>query len=459
MPLLEEYKEWIIAQKQDGFTLSQSNGNFLLHTEYATAEVNFYELEYLIVELRISAKEQEEDKFFLHFELSDLGHAKELFREMVNALLNIKDDQTKKILLCCTSGLTTNFFAAKLNETAQLLSTDYHFDAVAADDVYKEAENYDVILLAPQIAYLSDKMSSILVDKIVLKMPARIFASYDAAGALEFVKEEIDHYEKTAEQRAIAKIRGDIPVKGKILVIAMLGSRKDTVIPWRVYENGKCIKENVVRKLHFDFKDIQDIGDSLSCKCSKYDAISITVPGIVRDGHVNLHGANLCLQKILEERFHTKVLLSNNVNSAVLGLYATQDQYQCLTLNSLPYGYTSGGQGSVVNGQMNPGKHNVAGELRFLMPHMAGYQEIIENPFLPEHAITNVCYSLIANIMECDPEAIFIRSPLTPDVEEIKEKLKTMIPEEYIPDMYYVKEYEMTEYMLLGALILAMSDQ
>lgn len=458
MPKFEEYKQWIFSQPHDDFSVEETNGNLLLKTDYATGEINFYSLEVLIVEMKITNNADEENKFFLHFELNDEDHAQELYKEMVNALMDLKENQTKKILLCCTSGLTTNFFAMKLNETAQYLSLPYTFNAVSVDAVYKEAMNYDAILLAPQIAYAYDKMATILVDKIVLKMPARVFASYDAAAAIEFVKDEMDRYEKTAEERAIKKIRGDIPIRGKVLVLAMVSDTTHTELPWRLYENGKVIDQAVVRKKQIDFKDIEDILDTVICSCSKYDAVSITVPGIVKDGSVRLQENAVELQESLSKKYNTKVVLSNNVNAAALGLYATQEQYHSLTLHSQPYGYIVGGQGSVINGKMCAGKHNISGEVRFLMRYLKDFDDMRADPFNPSTAMKAVTYSLIMNIVESDPEVIYVRSPLTPSCEEIKDALKEMIPEEYIPDLLPVKEYEFSEYMILGALILAMAE-
>ena len=61
-------------------------------------------------------------KFYLHFELRDLNYVEELFAEMLATITDLKSKQTVKILLSCTGGLTTVFFADKLNETAKILS-------------------------------------------------------------------------------------------------------------------------------------------------------------------------------------------------------------------------------------------------------------------------------------------------------------------------------------------------
>lgn len=49
--------------------------------------------------------------------------------------------------------MTTGFFAQKLNEGVQLLNKDFEFNAVSYGNLYDEAKDYDVILLAPQVSF------------------------------------------------------------------------------------------------------------------------------------------------------------------------------------------------------------------------------------------------------------------------------------------------------------------
>ena len=57
--------------------------------------------------------------------MKTMKHATELFNEMMNNILQLVEKPKIKILLSCSGGLTTSYFASKLNEAAQLL--DYHY--------------------------------------------------------------------------------------------------------------------------------------------------------------------------------------------------------------------------------------------------------------------------------------------------------------------------------------------
>ena len=97
------FKHWLISQKGP-YTLSvEDEGHVHVDTEYGLGEVNFYHFdnEPEIVELRVTCRKTNLTKFFLHFQPVQEVHSKDLFNEMVSALLALKYVQTTKVLLCC----------------------------------------------------------------------------------------------------------------------------------------------------------------------------------------------------------------------------------------------------------------------------------------------------------------------------------------------------------------------
>ena len=114
------------------------------------------------MELVVTNKKNDENVFYLHFELREEWRAKELFVEMLGSLLSLKDLQKTSVLLSCTSAMTTTFFANKLNETAEFLKANYIFDAVSVDQIYDKAYDNDVILIALQIAYVVECLTAVI---------------------------------------------------------------------------------------------------------------------------------------------------------------------------------------------------------------------------------------------------------------------------------------------------------
>ena len=136
-----EYRDWVASRKIKGCQIEVLDDEHIaLRTDGAEAAVNFYRFEGMpeIVELTVTENGSESPIFFLHFELEDIDRAKELFNEMKGVLLKATKSSTKHILLCCTVGMTTSMFAAKLSEVAKTLSLDYTFEAKALDDAKEQ---------------------------------------------------------------------------------------------------------------------------------------------------------------------------------------------------------------------------------------------------------------------------------------------------------------------------------
>ncbi len=66
----------------------------------------------------------------------------------------------KKILLCCSAGMSTSMLVKKMQQAADSRGMDCQIEAVSVtvfDDAIKE---YDVCLLGPQVRYQLDELSN-----------------------------------------------------------------------------------------------------------------------------------------------------------------------------------------------------------------------------------------------------------------------------------------------------------
>lgn len=79
------YQSWILSQTIDHATMSESDGHIRIQSDNAFCEVNFYDIEMPVTELRITRTDTGETTFFLHFELKNLTYAKSLFRDMLDS--------------------------------------------------------------------------------------------------------------------------------------------------------------------------------------------------------------------------------------------------------------------------------------------------------------------------------------------------------------------------------------
>mgnify|MGYP000629899215 CR=1 FL=1 len=110
---------------------------------------------------------------------------------MLETIKQLTNKPALKVLLCCTGGLTTGYFADRINQITKLLNIDVQVSAVSYNNLYKASEDYDMIMLAPQISYMYAKVCEILKNKIVLNIPPAIFAKYDVKEILNLVDQEL----------------------------------------------------------------------------------------------------------------------------------------------------------------------------------------------------------------------------------------------------------------------------
>ena len=235
------FKEWIKNHETKDYQIIENNQDCIeLNTDYGKAEIHFTDVtEGTIVEFNIVSYKDQEVKFYLHFELNDEDHAHQLYDEMVETLIELKNKKILKVLLSCSSGLTTSMFASNLNSVVEMLGEDYHFEAVAYTNIYEEVENYDVILIAPQIGYLLKRLKESLPDKLVLQIPTAIFAGYDAIGAIKFIQNEIDQFQKEKKEKQEIKCHCCKHYNRRVLSIvlsgiALLRAESDPNLPARL---------------------------------------------------------------------------------------------------------------------------------------------------------------------------------------------------------------------------------
>lgn len=447
-----DFKAWIQEHYSDDYSIVLENENLIkLVTDYGEASISFTEVnEGLIVEFSIISKKDDAVKFYLHFELNDEEHAKQLYDEMVETLLHLKDEKTLKILLSCSAGLTTAMFAENLKSVAEMLGLDYQFDAVSYLSIYEEVEKYDVVLIAPQIGYMLNRLKESLPDKLVLQIPTAAFASYDALATLKFVQTELDQFniEKNKDKKEKCHC---IQYEKRILSLVISNNKAQTRIYYRLNDKCEIIDSNLIIKPSMNIYDLYDIIDTILLKHSYIDIIGIATPGVVKDNKqlITPNGGKIIdIQKDFEKKYGIEVFVYNNANVAAVGFALEHPEYKNIVFHSQPFGFGVGGQGIISNGQIITGKNGVSGEMRFFIRRMQFSDDIQKLAWTQEGTVELVTKSLLPSICMIGPEAIAIASPMTPDMNEIKSKISSFIPEEFLPEFYYIKES--SSYMLDG---------
>lgn len=466
-----KFRSYVMAQSLPGCTVSQTDeDHIVLTTAHARGEVNFYTFEGQpeVVELRIMDVDCDcEPKFFLHFELDDETRAEELFSEMADALQKGDLFATRHILLCCTAGFTTTMFAGKLKEAAKTLSLDYTFEALPLEQAKEQGGDFDAVLLAPQVSYQRKEVASVFPDAVVVEIPPRVFASYDAGGALKLVMHLLsDHTVYPAEDGESLRFARDIKNDARIMVVTVINRPQSTWIGWRIYDKGVIEAHGSIAKPRGDLRDVEDLLNTLHLqgyKVKDLDAVGIAVPGIVNRGTVAFAGGNLTdyqLGRTLSKRYGTKVFVDNNANASAVGCYVSQNTYDSVVLHTQQTGYTIGGQGIVVDGHLVKGRKNFAGELGPLFTAMHGHPDFDhewDESWSSEGMRKLVASMLVADIALVSPDAIYVAVDLLDDMDALRTEIATYFGhtlDAYIPDLVKVADYRET--IALGELALCL---
>lgn len=448
----DEYREWLLEQTSPEYELIQTDDRHIrLETDYAVSEIVFYKDE--IIEISVTSSKDGSLKYYLHFQLQDDKHAKDMFTEMTEALLELKNSRKMRVLFSCTSAATTTFFAAKLNDLVQQLELDYEFDAVSYKRLFEKAPEYDVIVLAPQIGYLYKKLKASIPEKLVLQFPTAVFAAFDSMKTLEFIRDEV---KKNQEKPAEKKVMIDKPchcsntTKKNILCIAVIQDDRESNCYYRLYHGSEVLLHDFVKRpatADFTTQIVDDIIDYAMALSDHIDLIGLALPGIVGDAQTmyslpnsNFIPKSINLAKDLKARYGVDTLIFNNANATVQGYAYAHPEYENISYYSQPYGCFNGGSGNILNGKLVTGLAGIAGETLIFSDRLqySNKPEILAKTDVGQlELVTNILVTMIGLI---GPEIIVLRAPMVNDMDELHKNLMNFVPEEYIPKLDYLPD-------------------
>ncbi|MGL5616873.1 MAG: PTS sugar transporter subunit IIB [Sarcina sp.] len=71
----------------------------------------------------------------------------------------------KKILLVCSAGMSTSLLVSKMKAAAKVNGVDCSINAVAETEIDEYEEEFDVLLLGPQVRFLFNKLKEKYEDR------------------------------------------------------------------------------------------------------------------------------------------------------------------------------------------------------------------------------------------------------------------------------------------------------
>ncbi|MBO6047447.1 MAG: ROK family protein [Erysipelotrichaceae bacterium] len=464
MSLKQNYRDWILQHSSHWYTIEENgDDNLKIVISNGYAEVNFYQFETLTCELKIMDK-NDENTFYLHFELKDFEHAVDLFHEMIDTLEKMKDARAIEAMLCCSSGLTTSFFAEKLNETAKMLSLDIHFTADSYTELYHLAADKDVILLAPQIGYLYNEASQILKDKIVIRVPGAIFGTYDAPAMIDLVRQSVN--EKKAEKQAEEdKEAENQPISfageyGTFMVVSIISSHFREAMMYRIYHECDLLAKDTIIKERYNIADYEDLLDTVLARHPEVEKVFISTPGIIEDGSITLNYVDIIDYKMrdyFEEKYQRPFALCNLHQAMTRGYYEDHKQdCQNMMFYYIPHLGHAGAAGIIMNGKLLTGTHNIAGQIHYMQKaihYTDPYRDLAKTP---EGHAELIAKQMLPIILSCAPEKVIFHDSMITDVDAVSKWITKYLPQSLQPDIS-IKD-SIREDLFWGAIILGMEE-
>ena len=460
--LKNAYRDWVLSQSIAGCTLTEDErGNIEVTSAFLCGLVSFYDInDTCVVDMRLERSIDGEPTFFLHFELEDLVHAQRLFGEMAQAIEASQQATVKQVLLCCSCGMTTGFFANKLNEASKTLGVAYEFSAKSIDEAKRCGADYAAVLLAPQVGYLRKEVVAALPDTPVIEIPGRVFGSYDAMAALRLVIDALSN-DREATDGADLQVVRDFDKTKRVLALSFIHRVDEPTIAYSVLDGGQITAGGRLLHHSFSMREVTDLAETLlvdGYRMSDFDAVGIAIEDLengnvttpVRDDEKARRG----MGKRLEKLWGVPVFFDYNATAAAVGCYMMQDQYENVAFHAQAVGIASGAEGYVVDGRPLIGRGGRSGHLGRMAEGFALSMDLKEACWRVS-GMRELVARFLANLAcTIAPDVVYVWCDLLPDMEEVREELVKMVPETVIPKLVDVSDYD--ECVLVGELALCL---
>lgn len=452
----EQFRSYLLKQEDPSYTIREASDeegrHIFFETQEASASVSMHTINGTeICELRIVSIKTGRTPFYLHFELNDLSHAIDLFHEMTASLKKQSETRVIHVLLCCTSGITTSYFTARMKDAARMMELPYAFEAVSYDHLFQKGTGADVILLAPQISWRLQQVQEAFGDKPVAAIPVSVFAAYDVNGMFRLIEASLPSIHSDT-----GALQGNDEWHGlnHALCVCVLIESHAVRIAWRLYEQGRLADFGQTRKDLYRLRDLEDMLDFVTARHPDIARVMVVTPGIIDHGRLTFRQPGIYNEEVscrFSSRYQCEVLFLNDANAMALGYHYRHPSLHDFCFYFQPMAGRSAGVGMIVHDHLMAGTHSIAGEMQFVIKTvLCGSQ--MENLAKTVSGNLEIASEMLVNVIACvDPEAVVIAAGMISDLSALKQQLSTYIPAQYLPRL--IEADGSLNYMFDGGLL------
>ncbi|MGN0268319.1 MAG: PTS sugar transporter subunit IIB [Lachnospiraceae bacterium] len=213
--LLNEFTFNMVAFLESAEVVDREKRVIFLDGEFYHAEARFYLGR--VAEFTAKDKMSDEILYYQHFDMTDYDtiyhhvnsfvHFLQIYRPGYRLPVEKKEKQQMeplRILISCTSGMTSSYFAGLMQEKAAKISDRIRVEAadyMRLDEIHAK---YDYILLAPQISHKLKDFQEKYGENRVMEMGIMEYASRDVEHVLENI---LSIHEKEQEKNLFRRLR------------------------------------------------------------------------------------------------------------------------------------------------------------------------------------------------------------------------------------------------------------
>ncbi|MBR3313632.1 MAG: hypothetical protein IKG18_05775 [Atopobiaceae bacterium] len=447
--MVEDYRQRILSQSIDDCIIEEGEGpNIVLRSSVANGEVNFYDIDdQTVVELRLDRIKDGSSLFFLHFELQDTERAMQLFLQMVDTLEKRRNREVRHVLLCCTCGMTTTYFANKLNEVSIEQDAGYDFQATSVEDAMQRGGDYVAVLIAPQVGHRLREVREALTGVVVIELPATVFGSYDANAAFGILVDALHEARRTAESD-LRFVRGYDSTKS-VLAVSYVHRADESTISYVAMTEGKERARGMIVRDTFDEDALRDFISTLRLEGyapQDFDAVGIALPQTMGRESALAGSSEGALAADTAERLSNMwgvpVYLDNNATAAAAGCYVVQQEFDNLVFHAQSIGEIDCEQGYVLDGKPHVGRCGRDGSFAQFAGRFKLSMDLEDAAWRFDGMRELVAHYLGAAICTVAPDAAFVWCDFLPDMDDLREELAQIVPEDSIPELIPISNYD-----------------
>lgn len=130
-------------------------------------------------------KSKDRTLYYIHFEFKNFNSSTRGIEDLLDFANSITSN-VRKALFCCTSGITSSLFAQNMQEYINKRKVDLQTDACDINSLSNKSNDYDVVILTPQIHYCEQKIKEKINTKVI-KISTKDFASNNFRNVLSLL--------------------------------------------------------------------------------------------------------------------------------------------------------------------------------------------------------------------------------------------------------------------------------